>query len=196
MRNYLGASGISIYYKYDSNWDATYSSWSIVPASMIFHQKLYDIGVPKNVKFLSKIGTTVDYNGFVTGKKYVISTLGTMNWNSIGASSAQTGTVFIKNSTPASGTGIAYASSYSFAEAKSAESNRLVRFVSQRPIDIENVDIEGAIYRASYQCVAQVGRVTLYSSPVKIYIKFLPTAINLKGTESRTILPIETQQTA
>jgi hypothetical protein len=43
----------------------------------------------------------------VTGSKYTILQSGTVNWTSIGASSNAVGTVFVKNSTIATGTGLA-----------------------------------------------------------------------------------------
>jgi hypothetical protein len=113
----------------------------------------------------------------VAGKKYKIVTLGGVNWSSIGASSPAIGSVFYRNNTAISGSGgYVFEDLFSYSQYSSAEFNRLVRFTAERPSsDLYWSAKSGlSVYKAKWQCVAKIGASnTLYSSPVKIDVKFL-----------------------
>jgi hypothetical protein len=112
------------------------------------------------------------------GRKYKIITSGTVNWTAIGASSSSVGTVFFKNATPvtpAPSDGFVFEDLLSYAQQTSATSNRLVRFVSQRP----QASKSGlSVYNSQWQCSAKIGALELKSAPVKISITFNETLAN------------------
>jgi hypothetical protein len=129
----------------------------------------------RNVK-LSNKRALIAASSMVAGKKYKIIALGTVNWSSIGASSPAIGSVFYRNNTAISGSGgYVFEDLFSYSQHSSAEFNRLVRFTAERPSsDLSTSAKSGlSIYKAKWQCIAKIGTSnTLYSSPVKIDVKF------------------------
>lgn len=188
----LGGEGITVYYQYDSNWDGVYSNYAPIPSSALFHKKSTDLIIPKNQKFMSKT-QLIPATSMVTGKKYKIVKLGTVNWGKLGASSPVVGSVFIKIATPGGYTipadGFVYEDTFSYYEGKSANSNRIIRFVADRPTDIDKVDEGLSFYQAKYKCNVKLDRVTLNTSPVKVNIKFLPTETKFNGTVGIALPP-------
>jgi hypothetical protein len=177
----MGSEGLSIYYQYDSNWDGGYSDFVVVPKTELFHRPSTDFGIKQDVKFLSK-NQTISASNMVAGKKYKIITMGTVNWDSIGASSARVGTVFVRNSTAMTGSGgYVFEDVFSYYQSTSAESNRIVAFSAQRPKNLDTSDPGLSLFQSKYQCAVTLNGETLTTSPVKINIKFLPTDTTFNG---------------
>ncbi len=130
VQDLRGAEGISIYYRYDTNRDGTFSDWHLVPKERLFHS-VSDLTTPKTQKF-SDIGKRVSIvSSTVAGQRYKIRTVGSTNWTSIGSAIAQVGAVFERNSTALSGSSFQQVVQdfITYSEQKSAESNRIVRFI-------------------------------------------------------------------
>ena len=117
------------------------------------------------------------------GRKYKIITSGTTNWTAIGAPSSSVGTVFFKTAgSPTGSGGFVFEDLLSYAQQTSATSNRLVRFVSQRPASSKS---GLSVYNAQWQCSAKIGALELKSAPVKISITFNATLAN---TSARAVI--------
>lgn len=181
LQDLRGSEGISIYYKYDTNRDGVFSDWQLVPKEKLFHS-VSDLTTPKTQKF-SDIGKrTITASEMIAGEEYKIVTPSTTNWTSIGSPSSDAQIVFVKNSTTATNNGTVAEDFITYSEQVSAESNRLVRFESERPI-INGAKSAGySAYKARYRCKVNINnKQTLYSSPVKVNIQFLSTATSFKG---------------
>lgn len=170
----IGSDGLSIYYRSKLDGEA-YSQYEVLPSSVLKHRSYNDLSQKKNVKFSNK-RALIAASSMVAGKKYKIVTLGSVNWSSIGASSPAIGSVFYRNNTGISGSGgYVFEDLFSYSQYSSAEFNRLVRFTAERPSsDLSTSAKSGlSIYKAKWQCIAKIGTSnTLYSSPVKIDVKF------------------------
>ena len=172
----IGSDGISLYSK--SKLDGgSYSSYALIAKDKLFYSVLNDLNVSKSAKFRSKV-LPIAASAMKVGRKYKIITSGTVNWTAIGASSSSVGTVFFKNATPvtpAPSDGFVFEDLLSYAQQTSATSNRLVRFVSQRP----QASKSGlSVYNSQWQCSAKIGALELKSAPVKISITFNATIAN------------------
>ena len=183
VQDLRGAEGISIYYRYDTNRDGVFSDWHLVPKEKLFHS-VSDLITPKTQKF-SDIGKRVLIVGStVAGERYKIKTVGSTNWTSIGSAIAEIGAVFERNSTAISGSSLQQVVEdfITYSEQVSSESNRLVRFESQRPT-INGAKSAGySAYKARYRCKVNINnKQTLYSSPVKVNIQFLSTTTSFRG---------------
>ena len=181
LQDLRGSEGISLYYKYDTNRDGVFSDWQLVPKEKLFHS-VSDLTTPKTQKF-SDIGKrTITASEMIAGEEYKIVTPSTTNWTSIGSPSSDAQIVFVKNSTTATNNGTVAEDFITYSEQVSAESNRLVRFESERPI-INGAKSAGySAYKARYRCKVNINnKQTLYSSPVKVNIQFLSTATSFKG---------------
>lgn len=170
----IGSDGLSIYYRSKLDGES-YSQYEVLPSSVLKHRSYNDLSQKKNVKFSNK-RALIAASSMVAGKKYKIVTLGSVNWSSIGASSPAVGSVFYRNNTAISGSeGYVFEDLFSYSQYSSAEFNRLVRFTVERPSsDLSTSAKSGlSIYKAKWQCIAKIGTSnTLYSSPVKIDVKF------------------------
>jgi predicted phage tail protein len=181
VQDLRGAEGISIYYRYDTNKDGVFSDWHLVPKEKLFHS-VSDLTTPKTQKF-SDIGKkTITASEMIAGEEYKIVTPSTTNWTSIGAPSSDSQIVFVKNSTAATNNGTVAEDFITYSEQVSAESNRLVRFESERPT-INGAKSAGySAYKARYRCKVNINnKQTVYSSPVKVNIQFLSTSTSFKG---------------
>jgi hypothetical protein len=171
----IGSDGLSIYYRSKLDGES-YSQYEVLPSSVLKHRSYNDLSQKKNIK-LSNKRTLIAASSMVAGKKYKISTIGTVNWSSIGASSPAVGSVFYRNNTAITGSGgYVFEDLFSYSQYSSAEFNRLVRFTAERPSsDLSTSAKSGlSIYKAKWQCIAKIGTSkTIYSSPVKIDVKFL-----------------------
>jgi len=171
----IGSDGLSIYYRSKLDGES-YSQYEVLPSSVLKHRSYNDLSQKKNVKFSNK-RTLIAASSMVAGKKYKIVTLGSVNWSSIGASSPAIGSVFYRNNTAITGSGgYVFEDLFSYSQYSSAEFNRLVRFTAERPSsDLSTSAKSGlSIYKAKWQCIAKIGTSkTIYSSPVKIDVKFL-----------------------
>lgn len=171
----IGSDGLSIYYRSKLDGES-YSEYQVLPSSVLKHRSYTDLSQKKNVKFSNK-RALISASSMVVGKKYKIVTLGSVNWSSIGASSPAVGSVFYKNNTAVSGSGgYVFEDLFSQTQISSAEFNRLVRFTAERPSSDLSASAKSglSVYKAKWQCVAKIGASnTLYSSPVKIDVKFL-----------------------
>jgi predicted phage tail protein len=171
----IGSDGLSIYYRSKLDGES-YSEYQVLPSSVLKHRSYSDLSQKKNVKFSNK-RALIPASSMVAGKKYKIVTLGGVNWSSIGASSPAIGSVFYRNNAAISGSGgYVFEDLFSYSQYSSAEFNRLVRFTAERPSsDLYWSAKSGlSVYKAKWQCVAKIGASnTLYSSPVKIDVKFL-----------------------
>lgn len=176
-----GGDGISLYYRYDTNKDGIFSNWQLVPKEKLFYN-YSDPLVSRNEKFSNIAKATLNASEMIVGEKYKIVTTDTTNWTSIGSSSTDTQTVFFKNSTAATNNGVVTNNFISYSEQKSADSNRLIRFIAERP-KINGVKSSGySSYKARYRCKVTINnKQTIYSSPVKLNIEFLSTPTNLAG---------------
>ena len=170
----IGSDGLSIYYRSKLDGES-YSQYEVLPSSVLKHRSYSDLSQKRNVK-LSNKRALIAASSMVAGKKYKIIALGTVNWSSIGASSPAVGSVFYRNNTAISGSdGYVFEDLFSYSQHSSAEFNRLVRFTAERPSsDLSTSAKSGlSIYKAKWQCIAKIGTSnTLYSSPVKIDVKF------------------------
>lgn len=170
----IGSDGISLYGK--SKLDGgSYSSYALIGKDKLFYSVLNDLNVSKSAKFRSKV-LPIAASAMKVGRKYKIITSGTTNWTAIGASSSSVGTVFFKTATSVTGSGgFVFEDLLSYAQQTSATSNRLVRFVSQRP----QASKSGlSVYNSQWQCSAKIGALELKSAPVKISITFNETLAN------------------
>jgi hypothetical protein len=183
----LGGEGISIYRKIDSNGDAVYSNWTIIPKEELFHRKTSDFSVNRYDKFLTK-NLLIEASATVVGKKYRIATVGTINWGSIGASSPRVGTVFIRRAGTVTGSGgFVFEDTFSHYESTAANSNRMVTFSSERPIKDGKIDAGLSYYQAKYKCKVIVDNQEQDTSPVKLNIRFLPTELPLDLNQRGTL---------
>ena len=183
VQDLRGAEGISMYYRYDTNRDGVFSDWHLVPKEKLFHS-VSDLTTPKTQKF-SDIGKkALLVATTVAGKRYKIKTVGSTNWTSIGSAIAEIGAVFERNSTAISGSSLQQVVEdfITYSEQVSSESNRLVRFESERPT-INGAKSSGySVYKARYRCKVNINnKQTIYSSPVKVNIEFLSTPTLFKG---------------
>jgi predicted phage tail protein len=171
----IGSDGLSIYYRSKLDGES-YSQYEVLPSSVLKHRSYNDLSQKKNIK-LSNKRTLIAASSMVSGKKYKISTIGTVNWSSIGASSPAVGSVFYRNNTAITGSGgYVFEDLFSYSQYSSAEFNRLVRFTAERPSSDLSASAKSglSIYKAKWQCIAKIGTSkTIYSSPVKIDVKFL-----------------------
>lgn len=186
----IGSDGISLFYK--SKLDGgTYSSYSVVPKEKLLYSVLYDLNVSKSAKFRSKV-SPIPASAMKVGKKYKIITSGTTNWTSLGASSSDVGTVFFKTAGSVTGSGgYVFEDLLSYAQQTSALSNRLVRFVAERPKSPDGKSFKSglSVYNAQWQCSAKIGALELKSAPVKVSITFSQTVANTapRGTIDPTL---------
>lgn len=181
VQDLRGAEGISIYYKYDTNRDGVFSDWHLVPKEKLFYS-VSDLTTPKTQKF-SDIGKrTIAASQMIAGEEYKIVTPSTTNWTSIGSPSSDAQIIFVKNSTTATNNGTVAEDFITYSEQISSQSNRLVRFESNRPT-INGVKSSGySVYKARYRCKVNINnKQTIYSSPVKVNIEFLSTPTLFKG---------------
>jgi predicted phage tail protein len=182
LQDLRGSEGISLYYKYDTNRDGVFSNWQLAPKEKFFHS-VSDLTTPKTQKFSDVGKRTLTASEMIAGEEYKIVTPNSTNWTSIGSPSSDAQIVFVKNSTSASpSNGIVAEDFITYSEQVSVESNRLVRFESQRPT-IKGAKSAGySSYKARYRCKVNINnKQTLYSSPVKINIQFLSTTTSFKG---------------
>ena len=181
VQDLRGSEGISIYYRYDTNRDGVFSDWQSVPKEKLFHG-FPDPSTPKNQKF-SDIGKRVlDVSSMIAGEEYKIHSLDSTNWTSIGSPINNIQSVFVKNSTSATGTGKVVEDFITYSEEKSSDSNRIVRFIAERP-ELSGAKSSGySSYKARYRCKVNINnKQTLYSAPVKINVQFLSTSTTFKG---------------
>jgi hypothetical protein len=178
LQELRGGEGISIYYKYDTNRDDNFSDWTLVPKEKLFYSAS-DLTVPKTQKYADVGKRTLSVSEMISGEEYKILTVGSgpTNWTSIGSATSTAQSVFVKNATTATSNGTATEDFITYSEEKSAESNRIARFISERPT-INGVKSEGySVYKARYRCKVNINnKQILYSSPVKVNIAFLSTA--------------------
>lgn len=170
----IGSDGISLYSK--SKLDGgSYSSYALIAKDKLFYSVLNDLNVSKSAKFRSKV-LPIAASAMKVGRKYKIITSGTTNWTAIGSPSSSVGTVFFKTAGSITGSGgFVFEDLLSYAQQTSATSNRLVRFVSQRP----QASKSGlSVYNSQWQCSAKIGALELKSAPVKISITFNATIAN------------------
>jgi predicted phage tail protein len=177
----IGSDGISLYSK--SKLDGgSYSSYALIAKDKLFYSVLNDLNVSKSAKFRSKV-LPIAASAMKVGRKYKIITSGTTNWTAIGAPSSSVGTVFFKTAgSPTGSGGFVFEDLLSYAQQTSATSNRLVRFVSQRPASSKS---GLSVYNAQWQCSAKIGALELKSAPVKISITFNATLAN---TSARAVI--------
>jgi predicted phage tail protein len=177
----IGSDGISLYSK--SKLDGgSYSSYALIAKDKLFYSVLNDLNVSKSAKFRSKV-LPIAASAMKVGRKYKIITSGTTNWTAIGAPSSSVGTVFFKTAgSPTGSGGFVFEDLLSYAQQTSATSNRLVRFVSQRPVSSKS---GLSVYNAQWQCSAKIGALELKSAPVKISITFNATLAN---TSARAVI--------
>ena len=170
----IGSDGISLYSK--SKLDGgSYSSYALIAKDKLFYSVLNDLNVSKSAKFRSKV-LPIAASAMKVGRKYKIITSGTTNWTAIGSPSSSVGTVFFKTAGSITGSGgFVFEDLLSYAQQTSATSNRLVRFVSERP----QASKSGlSVYNSQWQCSAKIGALELKSAPVKISITFNATTAN------------------
>lgn len=170
----IGSDGLSIYYRSKLDGES-YSQYEILPSSDLKHRSNSDLSQKKNIKFSNK-RALIAASSMIAGKKYKIVTLGSVNWSSIGASSPAIGSVFYRNNTAITGSeGHVFEDLFSYSQYSSAEFNRLVRFTAERSSSDSSSSARSglSIYKAKWQCIAKIGTSnTLFSSPVKIDVKF------------------------
>ena len=181
-----GGDGITIYYRYDTNRDDVFSAWETVPKGRFFYTAS-DMSVPKTQKFadVGKRIIPVTSTSLTLNEEYKIFNAGTTtNWTSIGAAPSESNgtvaagkTVFVKTSTNADGNGSVVEDFITYSEQTSAQSNRIARFISERPANTN----EYAFYKARYRCKVTVNGSIYYSAPVKVNINFLSTPTTFGG---------------
>lgn len=188
-----GGDGITIYYSRDTNRDDVFSDWKTVPKGRFFHTAS-DLTVPKTQKFADVGKRKVLVQDMVANEEYKIFDAGTTsNWTSIGAAPSESNgavaagkTVFYANSSMTSpgpnGNGSAVEDFITYSEQKSAESNRIARFISERPLVRGQRTTGYSFYKARYRCKVTVNnRDIYYSAPVKVNINFLSTPTRFRG---------------
>jgi predicted phage tail protein len=196
-----GAEGITIYHRYDTDRNGSYSDWAVLPKEKIFYSN-DDLQFPRDEKFLeqgiSGYITPADGQGerMVSGQSYKIIVPSSTSWTQLGAASSAAGTVFYYNGGDA-GTSDANArvtkDFVNYAQQNSAESNRLVRFVANRREVNGSVDNGYATYKARYVCKATIGdRTTISASPVRMNVRFIPMELS-RGTSRDAFLPPQSQ---
>jgi hypothetical protein len=177
LQELRGGEGVSVYYKYDTNRDNSFSNWALVPKEKLFYSAS-DLTVPKTQKYADVGKRTLSVSEMISGEEYKILTVGSgpTNWTSIGSATSTAQSVFVKNATTATSNGTVTEDFITYSEQKSAESNRIARFISERPT-INGVKSEGySVYKARYRCKVNINnKQILYSSPVKVNIAFLST---------------------
>lgn len=188
-----GGDGITIYYRYDTNRDGIFSDWVTVPKGRFFYTAS-DLTVPKTQKFADVGKRIIPVASMITSEEYKIFNAGTTsNWTSIGAAPSESNgtvaagkTLFVKTSTnPADGDGSVVEDFITYSEQTSAQSNRIARFVSERPISKGEKTTGYSFYKARYRCKVTVNnRDIYYSAPVKININFLSTSTRFRGVSS------------
>lgn len=188
-----GGDGISIYYRRDTNRDDKFSDWQTVPKGRLFHAAS-DLKIVKDKKFANVGKQIIPATQMVNGKKYKIFDVGNVNWTSIGASRAENNgtvaagkTIFVRNSISLGDNvnGSVVENFINYSEQTSAQSNRIVRFISQRPL-VNGRETHGyTFYKARYRCRVTINkRQIYYSAPVKINIDFLTTSTRFIGLSS------------
>ena len=102
----------------------------------------------------------------IAGEEYKIHSLDSTNWTSIGSPINNTQSVFVKNSTSATGTGKVVEDFITYSEEKSSDTNRIVRFIAERP-ELSGAKSSGySSYKARYRCKVNINnKQTLYSAP-------------------------------
>ena len=174
-QNGYGGDGITIYYRYDTNRDDVFSEWATVPKGRFFYTAS-DILIPKTQKFADVGKRIIPRANMVLNEEYKIFADGGTNWTSIGAAPSESNgtvaagkTLFVKNSTAADNNGSVVEDFITYSEQTSAQSNRIARFISERPASTNGY----AFYKAQYRCKVTVKGTEYYSSPVKVNINFL-----------------------
>jgi hypothetical protein len=169
-----GGDGITIYYRYDTNRDDVFSEWATVPKGRFFYSAS-DMLVPKTQKFADVGKRIIPATSMALNEEYKIFNAGTTsNWTSIGAAPSESNgtvaagkTLFVKTSTNADGNGSVVEDFITYSEQTSAQSNRLARFIADRP------GSNGySFYKAKYRCKVTVNGSIYYSAPVKVNINF------------------------
>ena len=189
-----GGDGITIYYRYDTNRDDVFSEWTTVPKGRFFYTAS-DVLIPKTQKFadVGKRIIPVTSASLTLNEEYKIFNAGTTtNWTSIGAAPSESNgtvaagkTVFVKTSTNADGNGSVVEDFITYSEQTSAQSNRIARFISERPVVKGEKTTGYSFYKARYRCKVTVNnRDIYYSAPVKVNINFLSTTTNFRGVSS------------
>ena len=175
LQELRGSEGISIYYSYDTNRDDVFSDWKLVPKERMFYSPS-DLKVEKNLKYQDVGKRVINATDMIAGEEYKILTVDSTNWTSIGSATSTAQSVFVKTATAATANGKVVEDFITYSEQKSSESNRIVRFISERPT-INGVKSNGySIYKARYRCKVNINnKQILYSSPVKVNISFLST---------------------
>jgi predicted phage tail protein len=181
VQDLRGSEGISIYYKYDTNRDGVFSNWQLVPKEKLVYSPS-DLNIPKTQKFSDVGKIVIPVSNMIVGDEYKIYSVGGTNWTSIGSAIGNAQTVFVKNSTNATSNGEVTNDFVTYSEQVSANSNRIVRFISERP-NINGVKSAGySSYKARYRCKVNINnKQTLYTSPVKVNIQFLSTSTTFRG---------------
>ena len=172
-----GGDGLSLYYQYDTNWDNRYSDFKFIEKEKLKYLKTSQLGLSQEDRYIFK-ASTINASEMVAGKPYKINTLGSTNWNQIGASSPVVGTVFIKNSNAATGNGTVFEDFYNYTETKSAEKNRIIRFSAERRKVNGQYDMGLSVAQAKFNCRVTLDGVTVATSPVKVAIKFEQSSVN------------------
>jgi predicted phage tail protein len=183
----LGGDDLTIYRKYDTNGDNSFSDWQKTPKEELFHRKISDFSVGYSNKFLTK-NQKIPASSMVIGKKYRIVQLGTVNWGSIGASSPKVGTVFYRRAGTLTGSnGFVFEETFSHYEAIDSSSNRIVVFSCERPIKDGVIDRGLSYFKAKYKCKVTVDGIEQNTAPVKINVRYLPTEISLQQENLGTL---------
>lgn len=189
-----GGDGITIYYRYDTNRDDVFSEWVTVPKERFFYTAS-DLLVPKTQKFadVGKRIIPVTSTSLILNEEYKIFSVGsTTNWTSIGAAPSESNgtvaagkTVFVKTSTNANANGSVVEDFITYSEQTSAQSNRIARFISERPV-VKGEKTNGySSYKSRYRCKVTINnRDIYYSAPVKVNINFLSTPTRFRGVSS------------
>ena len=181
-----GGDGITIYYRYDTNRDDVFSAWTTVPKGRFFYTAS-DTLVPKTQKFADVGKRIIPRANMVLNEEYNIFADGGTNWTSIGAAPSESNgtvaagkTLFVKNSTGADGNGSVVEDFITYSEQTSAQSNRIARFISERPANTNGY----AFYKARYRCKVTANGSIYYSAPVKVNINFLSTPTRFEGVST------------
>ena len=144
--------------------------------------------VPKTQKFADVGKRIIPVGSMAINEEYKIFSAGTTsNWTSIGAAPSESNgtvaagkTLFVKNSTGADGNGSVVEDFITYSEQTSAQSNRIARFISERPANTNGY----AFYKARYRCKVTANGSIYYSAPVKVNINFLSTPTRFEGVST------------
>ncbi len=186
----FGSEGISLYYQRDSNWDGTYSDFTVIPSGVLKHREISDINLPETGKYMPR-SFPIPVANMVSGKQYKIISLGsTNNWANLGASSPRVGTVFTKiDNTAAHGNGLVFEDVYNYAESRSSEQNRVIQFSAKRPLKDNKIDEGYSHFESKYSCKVSLDGITLATSPVRVKVRFLESDIRPEGVRD-TVIPV------